>query len=61
MCRGSRDGDKTKIYHKLYDNKKNILIIIKANKGFIFDDYCKIWFTIKQVNEYKIELLFIIS
>jgi len=56
LYRGSRDGDDTKICHNLCDHKKNVLIIIKSDIGYIFGGYSKIGFEIKKKEyEYKID------
>ena len=44
LYRGSRDGDRTKICHELCDNKQNVLIVIKSDRGNIFGGYSKIGF-----------------
>ena len=44
LYKSSRDGDDTRICHKLCDNKKNILIIIKSDNNYIFGGYTKIGF-----------------
>ena len=50
LFRGTRDGDSTKICHKLCDNKQNVLIIIKSDSDYIFGGYCKIGF--KETDNY---------
>ena len=56
LYRGSRDGDKTETCHQLCDNKQNVLIIIKSEKGFTFGGYCKIGFkTNSKKDEYQID------
>jgi hypothetical protein len=56
LYRGSRDGDDTQICHKLCDRKKNVLIIIKTDTGYIFGGYSKIGFEVNNIqNEYKID------
>ena len=55
LYRASRDGDRTETCHKLCDNKKNVLIIIKSDTGYIFGGYCKIGFKVNPKNEYKID------
>ena len=55
LYRGSKDGDKTEICHRLCDNKENVLIIIKSNTEHIFGGYCKIGFKINEKIEYKID------
>ena len=39
LYRGSRDGDRTKTCHQLCDNKRNILIIMQSDIGYIFGGY----------------------
>jgi len=58
LFQGSRDGDRTKTCHELCDNKKNVLIIMKSDFGYIFGGYSKIGFKMnKNINdwEYKID------
>ena len=56
LFRGSRDGDDTQICHKLCDRKKNVLIIIKTDTGYIFGGYSKIGFEANNYqDEYKID------
>ena len=55
LYRASRDGDNTETCHKLCDDKKNILIIIKSDNQYIFGGYCKIGFKINPNKEYKID------
>ena len=55
LYRASRDGDKTETCHKLCDDKKNVLIIIKSKTGYIFGGYCKIGFRINNKLDYKID------
>ena len=55
LYRGSRDGDRTKTCHNLCDNKKNVLIVIKSDYGYIFGGFCKIGFQVKDKNEYLID------
>ena len=57
LYRGSRDGDDTQICHNLCDHKKNVLIIIKSDIGYIFGGYSKIGFEAYNNNEcvYKID------
>ena len=44
LYKSSRDSDNVRICHKLCDNKKNILIIIKSDNNYIFGGYTKIGF-----------------
>ena len=55
LYRGSRDGDRTKTCHELCDNKQNILIIIKSDKGYIFGGYSKIGFKTTTQEELEID------
>ena len=55
LYRGSRDGDRTKTCHELCDNKKNVLIIMKSETGYIFGGYSKIGFKINNNWDYKID------
>ena len=55
LYRGSRDGDRTKTCHKLCDNKKNILIIMQSDIGYIFGGYSSIGFKINNSWDYKID------
>ena len=55
LYRASRDGDNTETCHKLCDDKKNILIIIKSDNQYIFGGYCKIGFKVNPNKEYKID------
>ena len=58
LFQGSRDGDRTKTCHELCDNKKNVLIIMKSDFGYIYGGYSKIGFKMnKNINdwEYKID------
>ena len=55
LYRASRDGDKTETCHKLCDDKKNVLIIIKSEIGYIFGGFCKIGFRINNRCDYKID------
>ena len=55
LYRGSRDGDRTKTCHELCDNKKNVLIIMKSDKGNIFGGYSKIGFKATNKSEYLID------
>ena len=55
LYRGSKDGDKTEICHKLCDDKKNLLIIIESDTGHIFGGYCKIGFKINENLDHKID------
>ena len=55
LYRSSRDGDRTETCHKLCDDKKNVLIIIKADSRYIFGGYCKIGFKINNNLEYLID------
>ena len=42
LYRASRDGDSTKICHKLCDNKPNVLIIIESDKGHKFGGFSRV-------------------
>ena len=53
LYRGSRDGDRTKTCHKLCDNKRNILIIMQSDIGYIFGGYTSIEFKINNNCDYK--------
>lgn len=53
LFRGSRDGDRTKTCHQLCDSKRNILIIIQSDIGYIFGGYSSIEFKINNKLEYK--------
>ena len=44
LYRGSIQGDRTKTCHQFCDNKQDILIFIKTEKGNIFGGYSKIGF-----------------
>ena len=55
LYRASRDGDRTETCHKLCDDIKNVLIIIKSEKGYIFGGYCKIGFKINPNRDFKID------
>ena len=55
MYRGSIDGDRTKRCHKLCDNKKNVIIFIQSDKGYIFGGYSKIGFKTTKKREYIID------
>ena len=62
LYRASRDGDSTKTFHKLCDNKQNVLIIIKSDIGYIFGGYSKIGFkTSKNWDGEKDNLSFLFS
>ena len=39
IYRATEDGDQTSDFHRLCDNKSNILIIIKSKGGFIFGGF----------------------
>ena len=55
LYRGSRDGDRTKTCHQLCDNKRNILIIMQSDIGYIFGGYSSIEFKINNSWDYKID------
>ena len=55
LYRGSIDGDRTKRCHKLCDNKKNVIIFIQSDKGYIFGGYSKIGFKTTKKREYIID------
>ena len=55
LYRGSRDGDRTKTCHQLCDNKRNILIIMQSDIGYIFGGYSSIEFKINNSCDYKID------
>ena len=56
LYRGSRDGDRTKTCHELCDNKKNVLIIIQSDTGYMFGGYSKIGFKTNNIrDEWKID------
>ena len=55
LYRGSRDGDRTKTCHQLCDNKRNILIIMQSDIGYIFGGYSSIGFKIYNKCVYKID------
>ena len=56
LFRGSRDGDRTKTCHELCDNKKNILILIQSDTGYMFGGYSKIGFkTNNNFDQWKID------
>ena len=55
LYRGSRDGDGTKTCHKLCDDKKNVLIFMQSDKGYIFGGYSKIGFKTTKKIEYIID------
>ena len=55
LFRGSRDGDRTKTCHQLCDNKRNILIIIESDIGYIFGGYTSVEFKINYICDYKID------
>ena len=55
LYRASRDGDRTETCHKLCDEKKNVLIIIKSEIGYIFGGFCKTGFRINNKWDYKID------
>ena len=62
LYRASRDGDISKTFHKLCDNKQNVLIIIKSDIGYIFGGYSKIGFkTSKNWDGEKDNLSFLFS
>ena len=55
LYRGSRDGDNTETCHKLCDEKKNVLILIKSIKGNTFGGFSKIGFKTKDKAEYVVD------
>ena len=56
LYRGSRDGDRTKKCHELCDNKKNVLILIQSDTGYMFGGYSKIGFkTNNKFDHWKID------
>ena len=55
LYRGSKDGDEANKCHKLCDNKNNILIIIKSDRGNIFGGYSKIGFKTSNEAQYLID------
>ena len=55
LYRGSRDGDKTEICHKLCDEKKNIIILMVSDYKYIFGGYCKIGFKANKNKEVKVD------
>ena len=42
LYRGTKDGDDSEIFHKLCDNKKNILVLIETTKNRKFGGFCSI-------------------
>ena len=62
LYKSSRDGDETKVCHKLCDNKKNILLLIKSNNDYIFGGYTKVGFKNKtSKNNFKDNESFLFS
>ena len=55
LYRASRNGDRIEICHKLCDDKKNVLIIIKSETEYILGGYCKIGFKINPNRDFKID------
>ena len=55
LYRGSKDGDRTETCHKLCDNKKNIIIIIKSYNGYTFGGYSKVGFKTNKNKEQIID------
>ena len=42
LYRGTRDGDESTTFHKLCDNKRNILVIVETTKNRKFGGFCSI-------------------
>ena len=42
LFRGTRDGDDSTIFHKLCDNKRNILVLLETTKNRKFGGFCSI-------------------
>ena len=42
LYRGSRDGDDSKTFHNLCDNKRNILVLVETSKNLKFGGFCSI-------------------
>ena len=55
LYRGSIQGDRTKTCHQFCDNKQDILIFIKTEKGNIFGGYSKIGFKTSNKATYLID------
>ena len=55
LYRGSKDGDEANKCHDKCDNKNNILIIIKSDRGNIFGGYSKIGFKTSNEAQYLID------
>ena len=42
LYRGTRDGDDSKTFHQLCDNKRNILVLVQTTKNKKFGGFCSI-------------------
>ena len=42
LYKGTRDGDKSKTFHDLCDNKKNIIVFVETTKNRKFGGFCSI-------------------
>ena len=42
LYKGTRDGDKSRTFHSLCDNKKNIIVFVETTKNIKFGGFCSI-------------------
>ena len=47
LYRGTRDGDDSKTFHQLCDNKRNILVLVETTKNRKFGGFCSIGYKSK--------------
>ena len=42
LYKGTRDGDKSRTFHSICDNKKNIIVFVETTKNIKFGGFCSI-------------------
>lgn len=60
LYRGTRDGDESKTFHRLCDNKPNILVIVQTTKNKRFGGFCTIGYK-KEGGDQKDDNAFVFS